>query len=61
MVESWTQLARLQRVVSLRALNTLRADTNAARHITITAIQIMNGWSNPVTETDSTENEPTKP
>ena len=55
------RLAHFQCAVSLRAPNTLSAGTNAEKHITITATQIMNSRSIPLTETDSTENVPTKP
>jgi len=55
------RLACFQCAVSLRLPNILSAGTNAPRHITITAIQITNSRLIPVTETDSTENVPTKP
>jgi len=60
-MELLMRLACFQCAVSLRLPNILSAGTNAPRHITITAIQITNSRLIPVTETDSTENVPTKP
>src|SRR5436309_1764455 len=60
-IELLMRLACFQCAVSLRLPNIFSAGTNAPRHITITAIQITNSRLIPVTETDSTENVPTKP
>jgi hypothetical protein len=54
-------VACFQRQASLRAANALSAGTNAAKHISVTATQIMNWRSMPVIESGSTEKDPTKP